>query len=136
LDDTVLGTLDATGAPPSAPTWLCPAGMVVATDGRTAFLRPEAGGVTTLAALPLCPLGTAVTGGFDLNGDSDAGDQVVHLWTGSGSVQNLGLAATAVALSSTHVAAIGTTGTLQVRAISSGGWMNTGQAASAIQFCG
>src|SRR5262249_53481370 len=45
-------------------------------------------------------------GGVDLNGDGDAADSVVHLWPGSGPAQNLGLAATAVALSDNWLAAL------------------------------
>jgi Tol biopolymer transport system component len=133
LDDTILESFD-TGT--STFTSLCPAGAVAVTGGTAAFLRPEVGGTTTAGELPLCPLGTPATGGIDLNGDSDAADQVVHLWTGTGNVQNLSLAATAVALSSTHVAAIGAGGTLQTRAVSGGPWTDTGEPADAIQFCG
>jgi hypothetical protein len=134
LDDTVLEALDATMA---TLTPLCPAGRVAVSGGKAAFLRPERSGATTLAKLPSCPSGTAVAGGADLDGDGDALDEVVHVWPGSGSVQNLGLAATAVALSATHVAAIGGAGgTVQTHAISGGSWSDSGEPADTLQFCG
>jgi Tol biopolymer transport system component len=134
FNDTILEVLDTTPASPVR-TALCPAGETAVAGGRAAFLRPEASGRTTAAALPNCPVGTAVAGGVDLDGDGDAADQVVHLWTG-GSVQNLGLAAAAVALSSAHVAAIGADGTLQTYPIAGGAWTDTGQTADSMQFCG
>jgi Tol biopolymer transport system component len=134
FDDTILEVLDAGPVMPVRTT-LCPAGETAAAAGRAAFLRPEASG-NTGAELPDCPTGDAVAGGVDLNDDTDAGDQVVHLWPGSGAVENLGLAATAVALSADHVAAIDAAGTLQTRSVGGGGWTATGQAAQSIQFCG
>ena len=44
----------------------------------------------------------------DLNNDGDTDDLVVQLWPGAGPVQNLGLAATALSLSETYVAALAT----------------------------
>lgn len=76
----------------------------------------------------------------------------MQYWPGSGAVQNLGKAATAVALTSTHVAAIvseagegGSSlnsdidpddGVVAVRAVSGGGWTNVGQAADQLLACG
>ncbi len=147
LDDTVLEVLNTST---DAVTTLCPAGQVAVKDGRAAFLRPEAESTSFFVArgaLDPCPTGS-------LNGDFDTDDEVVQLWTGSGEPQNLGRAATAVALSSTDVAAIvsephegaegvdyngdGDTldGVAQVRPIAGGSWVSTGQAADTIAFCG
>jgi hypothetical protein len=126
----VLQVIDGAATPPVAPTTLCPAGETAIAAGMAAFLRPESAGATTNA---LCT-GPGLTGP-DLNGDSDVDDDVVHFWPGTGSVQNFGLAATAVALSSTHVAAIAG-GTLQVHPAGAGAWTDTTEAAAAIQFCG
>src|SRR5262249_43197530 len=132
-DDTVLESLDlATGTP----TLLCPAGDVAVAAGRAAFLRPESA------------VGTAACPGGPLNGDSDTKDDVVQLWTGSGAVQNLGRAATAVALSDTRLAALVseagdiqkyngdndmTDTVVQVRpADGTGSWTNVGRAADAL----
>ena len=134
FDDTILEVLDAGPVAPVR-TPLCPAGETAVAAGNAAFLRPEASGNTTAGELSSCPTGTALSGGVDLNGDADATDQVVHLWTGGGA-QNLGLAATAVALSATHVAAIDANGTLQTHPAGAGTWTSTGQAAHSIQFCG
>ncbi len=134
IDDTILEVFDTTS---STVTSLCPADTVVVNNGKAAFLRPEAGGLTTALKLPQCPTGSPVTGGVDLDMDGDAADEVVHLWTGTGSAQNLGLPATAVALSATHVAAIGgPSGNVQVHAISGGSWTDTGAVADSLQFCG
>ena len=139
LDDTVLEVFD-----PAAQTaaLLCPSGDVAVADGRAAFLRPES------------PTGTAACAGGSLNigVDADTDDQVVQLWDATGGVQNLGLAATAVALSSTHVAALadesahgpadlngdGDTNDeiVHVRALSSGSWIDIGEAADTIEACG
>lgn len=133
-NDTILESLDVTNGMVSS---LCPATLAAVADGRVAFLRPEASGATSPANLPLCLNGMAATGGTDLNGDGDTGDLVVHLWSGSGTVDNLGLAGTAVALSATHVAAIGGSGgTIQTRSISGGGWTDSGEPADSLQFCG
>ena len=101
LDDTVLDVLDTT-APSPALAPLCPADAVSAVTGAAAFLRPESAGATP--NLASCPTGAGVTGGVDLNGDGDANDDVVHLVSSAGTVQNLGVAATAVSLSGTCVA--------------------------------
>ena len=92
LTDTVLEVLDAfTGTP----TTLCPAADVAVAAGRAAFLRPES------------PTGTTACPGGSLNPpDIDTSDQVVQFWPGSGPVQNLRRAATAVALSDTYLAAL------------------------------
>ena len=128
LDDTLLQVLNANGAPPSSPITLCPAGAVAVASGRAAFLRPEAAGTAT--GCPNTPLVGPLP---DLNNDGDTADEVVHLWNGT-SIDNLGLAATAVALSDTHVAAIG--GTVRVRPVASGSFVDTAQAADTIAFCG
>ena len=92
LDDTVLEVFDATSG---ALTTLCPAVDVAVAAGNAAFLRPEA------------PVGTADCPGGSLNPpDVDTDDLVVQLWQPGGAVQNLGVAATAVALSDGYVAAL------------------------------
>ena len=145
LDDSVLEVLQT---PIGRGTFtdvvtLCPATEVVAAHGRAAFLRPES------------PTGTAACPGGSLNvDDTDLDDLVVQLWPGSGGVLNLARAGTAVALSSTHVAAIVpeagqgdggfdfngdediADGVVMVYSIASGTWTNVGQAASEIRFCG
>src|SRR5262249_21658783 len=98
-DDVVREAPQTAGAPPALAMPLCPAGQVAVAAGRAAFLRPESAGSTT--KLPLCPAGTPVPGGVDLDGDGDADDDVVHYWPGTGAVQNLQLAASAVALAVT-----------------------------------
>ena len=121
LDDTVLEVLDTATM---TATTLCPAGDVATAAGMAAFLRPEAPvtararSVARGAALASCPEGSlnANGGGFmglaapggerGVAGDTDENDEVVQLWPGSGPVQNLGHAATAVALSPSDVAAI------------------------------
>ena len=100
---TLLRVLDTSTGPPSPVIDLCPADAAAVADGRAAFLRPEAAGVTPL--LPDCPSGPLVLGAPDLNGDGDARDAVVHLWDGS-AVQNLGRAARTVALSDAWLAAL------------------------------
>jgi len=94
LHDTVLEVVDASAG---TITTLCPADDVAVSAGMTAFLRPEApaGGPAT----PACPKGS-------LNGDVDTSDLVVQLWPGSGAVQNLHCAATAVAMSPTWIGAL------------------------------
>ena len=149
LDDTVLQTLvtdsgSRARSGQDGSTTLCPAGEVAVTNGMAAFLRPEAA------------VGTAACPGGSLNGpgDRDVNDNVVQLWRGSGAVQNLGRAATAVALSAAHVAAIvsepaegdgGTDlngdgdkldGVAQVHPVTGGAWTSTGFAADTIKFCG
>jgi cysteine-rich repeat protein len=92
LDDTVLEVLDVASG---MPTTLCPAGETAVAAGMTAFLRPESS------------TGTAACPGGSLNPpDTDTSDSVVQLWTGGATTQNLGRAATAVALSSNWVAAL------------------------------
>jgi hypothetical protein len=97
-NDTVLAVLDTTQASPS-PVSLCPADAVSVAGGAAAFLRPESAGATP--KLPNCPAGTAVSGGVDLNGNANANDEVVHLALNSTTIQNFGVAATAVSLSGT-----------------------------------
>src|SRR5207249_4923076 len=91
LDDTVLESFDAASGTLIS---LCPAEDVVVAAGRAAFLRPESA------------VGTAACPGGSLNADADLTDLVVQLWQGSGPVLNLGKAATAIAISPTHVAAL------------------------------
>jgi hypothetical protein len=147
IDDTVLAALNSAGSTGTPPTPLCPSNAAAATDGKVAFLRPEPAGDTTPAKLPRCPQAGAFVGiDPDLNGDGDADDDVVHLWRGGAShVENLRCAASAVALSSTHVAAVVTEGgTTQVKtlALSAGTpascnvWTPSNQAAESVTFCG
>jgi Tol biopolymer transport system component len=147
LDDTILEVLDSNATPGTVPTPLCPAGAAAITDGRVAFLRPEPAGDTTLAKLPLCPAAGAFVGlDPDLNADGDAGDDVVHLWRGGPNlVDNLKCAASAVALSATHVAAVVTeAGTTQVKGLAlsavppanCNAWTPSNQAAESVTFCG
>ncbi len=90
LDDVVLEVFDGTSV-----TRLCPAEDVAVGSGRAAFLRPESELGTTD-----CPEGS-------LNDDHDTDDLVAQLWRGPGTkVENLGRAATAVALSDEFVAAL------------------------------
>jgi cysteine-rich repeat protein len=100
--DTLLRILDTTTGPPSTLIDLCPAAATAVASGRAAFLRPEAAGQTPSLACPTAPL---VGNNPDLNGDNDANDDVVHFWDGT-TVDNLGKAATAVALSDTWIAAL------------------------------
>ncbi|HUO38143.1 MAG TPA: hypothetical protein VMU34_10005, partial [Mycobacterium sp.] len=83
LADTVLEAVDASSG---AISTLCPAEQVSVANGAAAFLRPESAS------------GTANCPGGSLNSDLDSTDAVVQFWPGSGSVQNLGRAATAVSL--------------------------------------
>ena len=132
LDDTILEAVDTAGAPPGLASLklLCPADDVSVASGRAAFLRPEKSGRTTAAKLPLCPTGTSVTGGVDLDGDNQATSDVVQFWTGSGAVQNLAQAASAVALTdtpdlaSTYVGVIGSPDlVVRVHGASGGSWV-------------
>ncbi|MFP6665536.1 MAG: hypothetical protein VCC00_15190 [Deltaproteobacteria bacterium] len=91
-----IGVLEGNGAFAT----FCRADAVATADGVAAFLRPE----SAVAGNVACPAGP-------LNGDGDASDTVVHLLArashdGSWTVQNLGLAATAVDLSRGWVAAL------------------------------
>lgn len=101
-NDTVLAvveTADGTVTP------ICPANMVAVVGDVAAFLRPEAAGATP--DLPGCPTGPLSDGRPDLNGDGDGDDDVTHLWRLSPlGVTNLRCAATQLALSATHVAAL------------------------------
>jgi hypothetical protein len=144
LDDTVLQVLDLNGSAGTL-TALCPAGAVSVAGERAAFLRPEAAGPARA-----CPRGPRDPA--DLNDDGDIADAVVHLATGTAGVENLDLAARAVALSETHVAALASEageGTLDlnqdgdaddavthVRALGGDAWRNLGQAADALDLVG
>lgn len=137
LSDTVLEAVDATSG---AVTTLCPAGQVSVANGAAAFLRPES------------TSGTASCPSDSLNVDADTTDSVVQFWPGSGSVQNLGRAATAVSLSSSHLAALvseaGENATdfnndgdtsdtvVQIHPAGAGSWTNTGQAADVVTMAG
>lgn len=122
LDDVVLEALDsATGTP----TLLCPADEVVVSSGKAVFLRPESA------------TGTGACPGGSLNApDVDTADRVVQYWPGSGGVQNLGLAATAIAMSDTVIAAIDDTGRVQWHPVGGGSWTDTLQYADSVQVCG
>ncbi|MCC6763867.1 MAG: hypothetical protein IT293_04310 [Deltaproteobacteria bacterium] len=91
LSDTVLEAVDATLGTVAT---LCPADAVTVAAGSAAFLRPET--PAGLPTTPACPKGS-------LNADVDTSDNIVQLWPGSGSVQNLHCAATAVTMSSIWV---------------------------------
>jgi Tol biopolymer transport system component len=136
LDDTVLRVLDTQAASPAAVT-VAPADAVAVAAGNAAFLLPEA------------------AAGVDLNGDGDADDAVVHLYRDrqAGPPQNLGLAATAVALSDVRLAALvseqaqggldrngdgdATDDVVAVRDLTPGGtWTNVGQAADVVAVSG
>lgn len=139
LRDTVLEIFDAAS---QTATTLCPAADVAVADGRAAFLRPES------------PTGTGPCPGGSLNpaADADTDDQVVQLWDVASGVQSLGLAASAVVLSATHVAALAdeqaqggtdlngdgdaTDDVVHVRALSAGSWTNVGETADTIEACG
>ncbi|MCW5893478.1 MAG: hypothetical protein KIT14_23430 [bacterium] len=139
LDDTVLAVFDAAA---QTSTTLCPADQVAVADGRAAFLRPE-----SAAGTPDCPGGS-----LNPAADADTDDAVVQLWPGAGPVVNLGLAATRVALSASHLAALadeaGQGGTVlngdgdandtvvHVRALGAGAWTNVGEAADDLAVCG
>ena len=91
FSDTVLTMVEAASG---TATQLCPAEQTAVAGGKAVFLRPEAAG--DAAGCPALPLNDP---------DADDGDLIVHRWTG-GSVENLGLAATAVAMSSDWIAAL------------------------------
>jgi len=138
VDDTVLEVFDAAA---QSATTLCPAGEVAVAAGRAAFLRPESV-VGTIA----CPGGS-----LNPSAEADTDDQVVQLWESGTGVQNLGLAASAVRLSATHVAALADEvahggaflngdgladdHVVHVRAVSGGAWSNVGEAADAFEVC-
>src|SRR5262249_39318222 len=92
LDDVVLRAFDTSTAQLST---LCPAETVSVAGDAVLFLRPEAAGDARG-----CPAGP------DLNGDGDTNDNVVHLLRAGGPVQNLGQAASAIALSPSWIAAL------------------------------
>ena len=137
LDDVVLESIDVTTG---AIATLCPADDVSVADGNAAYLRPESA------------TGTASCPGGSLNGDADTNDLVVQLALAGGPTQNLGLAATAVKLSSTMVAALAdeaaqggtdmngdgdaTDTVLQVRGIADTAWTNVGRAADTLAVSG
>ncbi len=138
LTDDVLEVLD-TGT--NVLRTLCPATQAAVAAGMAAFLRPES------------PVGTASCPGGSLNADADVADAVVELWPGSGNAQSLGVAATAVAMSDTTIAALvsesGQANTIlngdgdrndAVVAVHpatvAGAWTNTGQAGDLVQVCG
>lgn len=91
--DTVLAVLD-TAQPNPTPILLCAADDASVVAGAVAFLRPEVAGPSGNAP---CTGGTLT--GPVLNGDADTDDLVVHFASSANVVQNLGRAATAIALS-------------------------------------
>lgn len=125
LDDTVLEVLDVASG---VATLLCPADQVSVAGGKATFLRPES------------PTGTAACPGGSLNPpDTDTSDLVVQCWPGTGGVQNLGRAASAVAMSPTLLAALVTESgspVVQVHPVCAGSWTDVGQAADTVAFCG
>lgn len=141
LDDVVLEVVNAADG---GVTTLCPAGDVAVADGRAVFLRPETQAGTTTTACP---------DAGPLNGDGLVDDEVVTLWKGTGPARNLGRAATAVALSSSHVGALVSEAgdgvsyngdgdldddVVQLQKISGapGAWIDTGQAADSLVLAG
>jgi len=98
LDDTVLRILDPSAGPPATIIDLCPAQDVAVAGGNAAFLRPERAGPAVGCPAP------GLTG--SLNGDLDAVDDVVHLSMGGAAPVNLGVAASAVGLSDSWIAAL------------------------------
>ncbi len=140
LSDTVLEAVDAITGVIST---LCPAEDVSVAAGKAAFLRPEAPAGSPVTSA--CPKGS-------LNSDTDTSDLVVQFWPGSGSVQNLGVAATAVSLSPSHIAALvsesgensgsinpdGDTddAVVQIHPAAVGNWTNTGQQADLVKMAG
>lgn len=156
-DDVILSAMDVGGAT-SVPAFipLCPATHVSTAAGRAVFLRPESSGPAPLPA-GICPVGEPADGGSDLNHDGDALDEVVHLWRGEGSVENLELAAVDVASSEEWIAALAseraqgdsdlngapgqgdgdTNDTVAfVRRVSDSGWTNLRRAARSIAIAG
>ncbi len=138
LTDNVLEVLD-TGT--NALHTLCPATQVAVAGGMAAFLRPES------------PVATSACPANSLNGDADVTDEVVQFWSGTGNPASLGVAATAVAMSDTTIAALvsesgqndtilngdgdRTDTVVEVHPATVGGvWTNTGQAADSVQVCG
>ncbi len=129
FDDVVLQVLDARKNPPLLRT-IGTAGEVAVAAGSAAFLRPE-------------------------DGDGGSQDQVVHLYRRRmpGAVENLGLAAGAVALSTEWIAALAEEGggpdynhdgdsqdqvvhVSRVHTASAAGWENLGQAADSLDLVG
>lgn len=118
----------------------CPAGIVSAENGLAAYLRPEA-----TAGTVDCPAGS-------LNSDGDTDDEVVHLVVGLGTSQNLGLAATDVSLSTSHIGALvsesaegaadrngdsdADDAVVALYSLASASWTNVGQAADALEVSG
>ena len=137
LDDIVLEIVDAaTGAVSTQ----CEAGRVTVANGSAAYLRPESA------------VGTASCPGGSLNSDGDTDDDVVHLVSGAGSSQNLGLAGAQLAMSSTRIAAAVPEAAesatdrnadadtddhvLAVYSIAGTAWTNVGQAVDALHVSG
>jgi len=137
LHDSVLEVFDSNA---NTATTLCPADQVVINGGTAVFLRPES------------TFGTATCPSGSLNSDGDTSDLVVQLWPGSGTPQNLGVAATAVAMSDTQIAALvseagegntilngdGDTNdtVVETHPVVGGSWQNSMQAADSVQVCG
>ncbi len=136
--DTILSVLDTSGDP-AVLTSLCPADQVEIAPGVIAFLRPESAGTTP--NLPICPSGPLVDGAPDLDGDGTSTGAVVHLWK-DGAIQNLGLAANAIAVSSSWLAAIASqpgsdAGAVEIHPVGgTGGWQSLGQSADTIGVSG
>ncbi len=117
--------LEIVDAATGAVTTECPAGDVTVAGNVAAYLRPESS-VGTVA----CPAGP-------LNGDGLVDDEVVQLVQNAGPTVNLGLAATAIAASTTRVAALDADDqVLQVYSIAGSAWANVGQVADAFAISG
>ena len=122
-DDTVLEVLDTSAMSPT-PIPLCAAGDVAVAAGKAAFLHPE-----STVGTPGCP-------GGPLNGDGDTNDQIVYFWDGT--MQDLGLPASTVRMSTTHIAAIDTDDqSVQVHPAGAGAWTPAaGQVADTLDING
>lgn len=96
-DDTVLQYFDTRD---DAAHTVCPATQTAVDGDHVAFLRPERAGDAR---------GCPPLRGLSLNDDDDGDDEVVHLWSADGGVQNLGLAASAVRLEGDVIAALAPT---------------------------
>ena len=157
-DDTVLAVLDIPPVSPTPPPYptprpLCPSGQVATFNGKAAFLRPEAAGDAPALETGALACPTRAPGTGSLNADSDATDEVVHYWPGTGAVQNYGLAATFVDLSGSYLGALVSEAgenailnipgdgdkrdtVVEVHPAGSGSWFNTGDQAEVLQMAG
>jgi len=136
VDDVVLEAL--VGATGMALPLKCPAGSVATSGGNAAFLRPERAGPAD-GCPPPDPTGS-LNGYY---GDTDAVDEVVHLSMGGAAPANLRVAASAVDLSGSWIAALvhdgGQSDEVWVAPMGPGGagaWTDLGLVADALQVEG